>query len=127
MLVDCKCAFIVYTSLMSEDEVFEFIDEIGIDAGVTDEALYFGLSRRDTDDNFQLSEFIHESLGSIFKKADKLIELKKQYKCNYVLNIKFSDIEEEIENNQSFIIDDITKEFINKTDTYYNLNDGYFD
>ncbi len=124
--MDCKCAFIVNVSLMDEDEVFDFIDEIGIEAGVTDEALYFGLSKVETDDDFVLSKFVTESLSQVLDKIDILIELKKKYKCNYILNVKFSDIEEEIENNRSFIIDDKVKRFIELTDTYYNLNDGYF-
>ena len=125
--MDCKCAFIVNVGLMDEEEVFDFIDEIGIEAGVTDEALYFGLSKVETDEDFVLSKFVTESLSQVLDKIDILIDLKKKYKCNYILNVKFSDIEEEIANNRSFIIDDKVKRFIELTDTYYNLNDGYFE
>ena len=125
--MECRCAFVVVVSLMEENEVFDFLDDLGIDAGITDDRLYFGLSKRDTDDGFQLNNFIHESLSTILIKKDKLIELKNNYKCSYILDVKFSDIEEEIANRQSFIIDDEIKQFLLDTDTYYNLNDGYFD
>ena len=125
--MDCRCAFIVQVSLMDEDQVFDFIDEIGIEAGITDDRLYFGLSKKDTSDDFILSDFIHESLALVINKVDKLKKLRSKYKCSYILDIKFSNIEEEIENNQQFIIDDEIKSFLEKTDTYYNLNDGYFD
>ena len=125
--MECRCAFIVVVSLLEETEVFDFMDELGLEAGVTDERLYFGLSKRSTEEDFQLNNFIHESLSSIINKKDKLIELKNKYKCNYILDVKFSNIEEEIENGQSFIIDDDIKEFLDYTNTYYNLNDGYFD
>ena len=125
--MECRCAFVVVVSLMEENEVFDFLDDLGIDAGITDDRLYFGLSKRDTDDDFQLNNFIHESLSTILIKKDKLIELKNNYKCSYILDVKFSDIEEEIANRQSFIIDDEIKQFLLDTDTYYNLNDGYFD
>ena len=125
--MDCKCAFIVNVSLMDEDQVFSFIDEFGVLCGITDENLYYGLNKRDTDGDFSMARFVYESLSCVIDKADKLIELKNKYSCSYMLNVKFSDIEEEIENNQSFILDDNVLEFIKKTDTYYNLNDGYFD
>jgi len=125
--MDCKCAFIVQISLLDEDEVFNFIDRLNVSCGVTDDRLFYGLSKKDTDDNFILSEFIHESLSIIIDKADLLNELKNEYNVNYYLDIKFSNIEEEIENNQSFILDDKINDFLNKTNTYYNLNDGYFE
>ena len=125
--MDCKCAFIVQVSLLDEDEVFNFIDTLGVSCGVTDDRLYYGLIKKDTEDNFILSEFILESLSVIIDKVDLLNELREKYNCNYYLDVKFSNIEEEIENNQSFILDDKINDFLKKTDTYYNLNDGYFE
>ena len=125
--MDCKCAFIVNVSLMDEDEVFSFIDELGVECGITDENLYYGLNKRETDGDFSMARFVYESLSNVIGKADKLVKLKNKYKCRYILNVKFSDIEEEIANNQSFILDDNVLDFIKKTDTYYNLNDGYFE
>ncbi len=125
--MDCKCAFIVQVSLLEEDDVFNFIDTLGVACGVTDDRLYYGLIKKNTEDNFILSEFILESLSVIIDKVDLLNELKNQYNVNYYLDVKFSNIEEEIENNQSFILDDKINDFLNKTNTYYNLNDGYFE
>ena len=49
------------------------------------------------------------------------------YSIYYIVDVKFSNIEEEIERNTSFLIDLEAKEFINYIDAFYNLNDGYFD
>ena len=43
------------------------------------------------------------------------------------IDVRFSDIEEQIYRKISVTIDDKAKSFIEKVDALYNLNDGYFE
>ena len=82
----------------------------------------------DTDvDNFQYHQQVNDTLSLLYNKKEILKKLKEIYSIYYILDTKFSDIEEEIKRNTSFLIDDEAKEFINYVDAYYNLNDGYFE
>lgn len=123
----CRCSFKVYTNLMVDIDVFDFLDELGVDGGITDGCIYFGLREVKTDEEFILSHFISETLSSLIIKKDILKYLKEKYGCSYILDIKFSNIEEEIKNNMSFELNDEIRSFLELTDTFYNLNDGYFD
>ena len=122
----CRVSFKVYTNLMADIDIYDFIDFLGVEAGITDGCLYLGLMEKNTDENFLLSHFICESLSTIFDKNDKIISLKEKYNCSYELFVKFSNIEEEIKNKTSFEINDEIKSFISDLDVYYNLNDDYF-
>lgn len=123
----CRCSFKVYTNLMVDTDVFDFLDELGVDGGITDGCIYFGLREVKIDEEFILSHFISETLSSLIIKKDILKYLKEKYGCSYILDIKFSNIEEEIKNNMSFELNDEIRSFLELTDTFYNLNDGYFD
>lgn len=126
--MECRACFKIYTNGLEDEELFSLIDKIGVEPGITDNCLYFGLKRVPTNtEDFQLSLFIHEVLSSLLNKANLLKDLKDIYYLNYVLDIKFTDIEEEIANKTSFELSDEIKEFISMTDTLYNLNDGYFE
>lgn len=84
--------------------------------------------KNDTDiDNFSLHQQLNDTLSLLYNKKEILKRLKEMYSIYYIVDVKFSDIEEEIERNTSFLIDLEAKEFINYIDAFYNLNDGYFD
>ena len=119
--MNCKCAFIVYTSSLGDTELDNFIDSIGIEPGMTEERLYYGLSKRRVDDDFKLSIFVYESLSNIINKGELLKDLKNKYNLFYELNIKFSYDEDEIINVDIFNLNEEIEEFIKMTDTYYNL------
>lgn len=119
--MNCKCAFIVYTSNLGDVELNNFIDSLGIEPGVTEERLYYGLNKKNVDEDFQLSIFIHESLGHILLKKDLLKELKDKFNCFYELNIKFSLDEGDIIDFDLYNLNDEIEDFIKLTDTYYNL------
>ena len=68
----CKCAFIVYTSIMGDAELDDFIHRLEIEPGISDGRLFYGLRKIRIDEDFQLSVFIYESLSQIIHKADEL-------------------------------------------------------
>ncbi len=124
----CKTVFKINISLLDEEDIYTIIDYIGIEPGITENFLYYGLIMNDTDvDNFQYHQQVNDTLSLLYNKKEILKKLKEIYSIYYILDTKFSDIEEEIKRNTSFLIDDEAKEFINYVDAYYNLNDGYFE
>ena len=123
----CITSFKVNISMLSENEVFEFMDLVGIDGGVTDNFIYYGMLKEDTSDlEYKLYNQLHETLSILYNKKEILKKLKSIYPISYVVDVKFSDIEEEIANNTSFTISEEAKEFMKYIDCYYNLQNGYF-
>ena len=124
----CITSFKINISPLSEDEMFELIDTIGLEPGITDNFLYYGLLKRDTEDpEFKLYDLLHETLSILYPKKEILKKLLNIYPISYIVDVKFSNIEEEIENNTSFTIAEESKEFIEYLDCYYNFCNGYFD
>lgn len=124
----CKTVFKIGISSLDESDVYSIIDYIGVEPGITDNFLYYGLIKNDTDiDNFSLHQQLNDTLSLLYNKKEILKRLKEMYSIYYIVDVMFSDIEEEIERNTSFLIDLEAKEFINYIDAFYNLNDGYFD
>lgn len=124
----CKTVFKIGISSLDESDVYSIIDYIGVEPSITDNFLYYGLIKNDTDiDNFSLHQQLNDTLSLLYNKKEILKRLKEMYSIYYIVDVKFSDIEEEIERNTSFLIDLEAKEFINYIDAFYNLNDGYFD
>ena len=114
--------------MLNETEVFELMDSIGIDGGVTDNFIYYGMLKEDTSDlEYKLYNQLHETLSIVYNKKEVLKKLKNIYPISYIVDVKFSDIEEEIANNTSFTISEESKEFMEYIDCYYNLQNGYFD
>ncbi len=126
--MNCKTVFKINVSCISDEEVFSIIDYIGIEPGITDSFLFFGLICRDTEEeHYTLHDQLNDTLCLLYDKANILVSLKNQYNIYYSIDVKFSDIEEEIYKKTSFLIDDKAKDFIEKVDAFYNLNDGYFE
>ena len=126
--MSCITTFKINICSLNETEVFEVVDAIGIDAGITDNFLYYGMMKQDTDDlEYKLYNQLHDTLSIIFSKKELLKKLKNIYPISYIVDVKFSDIEEEIEKNTSFTISEEAKEFMEYIDCYYNLQNGYFD
>ena len=124
----CITSFKINISSLSQDEMYEVIDIIGIEPGITDNFLYYGLLKRDTEDpEFKLYDLLHETLSILYPKKEILKKLLNIYPISYIVDVKFSNIEEEIENNTSFTIAEESKEFIDYLDCYYNFCNGYFD
>ena len=119
--MNCKVAFIVYTSSRGDVELNTFIDSLGVEPGITEERLYYGLNKRMVDEDFQLSVFIHESLSSVIDKGLLLKELKDKFNCFYELNIKFSLDEGDIIDYDLYNLNQEIEDFIKITDSYYNL------
>ncbi len=126
--MDCRACFKVYIDTLEQDDVFDLIDMIGIEPGITEHCLYFNLKEESTEsDDWQLSTFLDVLLEPLMNKKEVLKELSERYFLNYIIDVKFNDIEQEIRNKRSFDISDTLKEFIEYTDSYFNLNDGYFE
>ena len=124
----CKTVFKINISSLSEEDIYTIIDYIGVEPGITDNFLYYGLIKNDTDvEDFLMHKQLNETLSLLYDKKEILKKLKEIYSIYYIVDIKFSNIEEEIERNTCFLIDDEAKEFINYIDAFYNLNDGYFE
>lgn len=124
----CITAFKINISALSEDEMFEIIDMIGIEPGITDNFLYYGMLKRDTEDpEYKLYDELHETLSILYPKKEILKKLLNIFPISYIVDVKFSNIEEEIENNTSFTITEEAKSFIEYLDCYYNLNNGFLD
>lgn len=124
----CKTVFKINISSINEEDIYTIIDYIGVEPGITDNFLYYGLIKNDTDvEDFLMHKQLNETLSLLYDKKEILKKLKEIYSIYYIVDIKFSNIEEEIERNTCFLIDDEAKEFINYIDAFYNLNDGYFE
>ena len=124
----CITAFKINIQALSDDKMFEIIDLIGAEPGITEGFLYYGLLKRDTEDpEFKLYDLLHETLSILYPKKEILKKLLNIYPISYIVDVKFSNIEEEIENNTSFTIAEESKEFIDYLGCYYNLNNGYFE
>lgn len=122
----CITAFKINIAALNEDEMFELIDLIGVEPGITDSFLYYGLLKKDTEEeNYKLYDQLHETLSILYPKKETLKKLLNIYPISYIVDVKFSNIEEEIMNNTSFIIAEESKEFIDYLDCYYNFNNGY--
>ena len=126
--MSCITCFKINVAALDENEVFEIIDLIGPDAGITDNFLYYGMLKQDTDDlDYKLYNQLHETLSIVYSKKEILKKIKNLYPIFYIVDVKFSDIEYEIQNNTSFTISQEAKEFMEYIDCYYNLQNGYFD
>ncbi len=126
--MNCKACFKIYTNSIGDDELGYIIESIGIKPGITDGCLYYGLNMVSTDDeHFQFSVFVHVTLASLFPKKNLLIELKNSFQIQYEVNVKFSDLEEEINLKRSFNLSDDTISFIKDIDAYYCFNKEYID
>ena len=126
--MSCITCFKINVAALDENEVFEIIDLIGPDAGITDNFLYYGMLKQDTDDpDYKLYNQLHETLSIVYSKKEILKKIKNLYPISYIVDVKFSDIEYEIQNNTSFTISQEAKEFMEYIDCYYNLQNGYFD
>ena len=124
----CITAFKINIARINDDELYEIIDFIGVEPGITDQFLYYGLLKKDTlDEDFKLYDLLHETLSILYPKKEILKKLLNIYPISYIVDVKFSNIEEEIERNTSFTIGEEAKEFISYLDCYYNLNNGYFE
>ena len=124
----CITSFKVNICMRSEDEKDSIINLISLDTGMTEDYLFIGLIKKETDDiHYKLFEQINETLSIIIDKKDLLKELGEKFNIRYSLEIKFSDIEKEIENNRSFNIPEDVKSFIEEIGGYINLQSGYFD
>lgn len=123
---ECKSVFKVVISLVGDTEVNYIINSLGVEPGISENFLYYGFIKKPTKDNFFLFEQINDTLSLLLDKKDILIKLKKSFEINYILDIKFSNIEEEIEENTSFDIGN-AKEFLDEIGCFINLNDGYFE
>lgn len=124
----CLTSFKIGVSHLDEKSVFKIIDLIGLEPGITDSYLYYGLIKRDSDDpEFKLFIQLHDSLSIIYNKRELLKNLKQEYNLYYQVDVKFSDIEEEISKNTSFEIAAESKNFIEYIDAFYNFQNGYFD
>ena len=119
--MNCKVAFIVYTSTLGDIELDDFINKIGIEPGISDGRLFYGLAKRKIGDDFQLSVFVYENLSGIIHKALILKKLKDMYHCFYELNIKFSHDEDESYYFSNYSLSDEIEKFIEITNTNYNL------
>ena len=123
----CITSFKINIAGISDQEMFDIIDQIGIEPGITDNFLYYGLLKQDTEDpEYKLYIQLHDTLSIIYSKKELLNKLKTMYNISYIVDVKFSSIEDEIANNTSFTISEEAKEFIEYVDAYYNLNNGYF-
>ena len=126
--MSCITCFKINVAVLDENEVFEIVDLIGPDAGITDNFLYYGMLKQDTDDlDYKLYNQLHETLSIVFSKKEILKKIKNLYPISYIVDVKFSDIEYEMEKNTSFTISKEAKEFMEYIDCYYNLQNGYFD
>ena len=126
--MNCITAFKINIAGINDTEMFEIIDTLGPEPGITENFLYYGLLKRDTEDpEYKLYVQLHDTLSIIYDKKEILKKLLSMYNISYIVDVKFSDIEEEIENNTSFTISEESKEFIEYVDAYYNLNNGYFE
>lgn len=124
----CITSFKINIAGISDQEMFDIIDQIGIEPGITDNFLYYGLLKQDTEDpEYKLYIQLHDTLSIIYSKKELLNKLKTMYNISYIVDVKFSSIEDEIANNTSFTISEEAKEFIEYVDAYYNLNNGYFE
>ncbi|MCR5113366.1 MAG: hypothetical protein K6A63_05460 [Acholeplasmatales bacterium] len=123
----CRTAFIINIAALDEKQVFEVENQIGVLAGVTDNYLYYGMKKRSTHGNFSLNDALNETLSIIYDKQDLLKKLTTIYNISYMVDVHFSDIEEEIYNNTSFIVDEKIQRFIKEINAYYNLQNGYFE
>jgi hypothetical protein len=101
---------------------------LGLEPGITEYFLYYGLLKRDTEEeDFKLYNLLHETLCILYPKKEILKRLLHIYPISYIVDVKFSNIEDEILNNTSFAIAVESKEFIDYLGFYYNLNNGYFE
>ncbi|RIA77784.1 hypothetical protein EI71_00938 [Anaeroplasma bactoclasticum] len=124
----CITSFKINIARLSEDEVYQIIDYLGLEPGITEYFLYYGLLKRDTEEeDFKLYNLLHETLSILYPKKEILKRLLNIYPISYIVDVKFSNIEDEILNNTSFTIAEESKEFIDYLGCYYNLNNGYFE
>lgn len=126
--MNCITAFKINISGITDTEMFEIIDTLKTEPGITDNFLYYGLLKRDTEDpDYKLYIQLHDTLSIIYDKKEILNKLKTMYNISYIVDVKFSNIEDEILANTSFTISEESKEFIDYIGAYYNLNNGYFE
>ena len=93
----CKTVFKIGISSLDESDVYSIIDYIGVEPGITDNFLYYGLIKNDTDiDNFSLHQQLNDTLSLLYNKKEILKRLKEMYSIYYIVDVKFSNIEEEI-------------------------------
>lgn len=123
---ECKTVFKIVISLVGDTEINYIIETLGFEPGISENFLYYGFQKRSTKDNFFLFEQVNDTLSLLLDKKEELKKFKELFEINYILDIKFTDIEKEIEKNTSFDIG-INKYFLEDIGCYININDGYFE
>lgn len=124
----CSAWFKVYTGDLGDYELDFILKEIGIEPGVRDGCLYYCLNKCDTlDEKFIYSTFLHITLGYLINKKELLIDLKNKFNLAYEVDVKFSDMEAELERNTSFALNDEVKSFIIDTEAFYYINKEYIE
>ena len=69
----CKTVFKIGISSLDESDVYSIIDYIGVEPGITDNFLYYGLIKNDTDiDNFSLHQQLNDTLSLLYNKKEIL-------------------------------------------------------
>ena len=86
--MNCKTVFKINVSCISDEEVFSIIDYIGIEPGITDSFLFFGLISRDTEEeHYTLHDQLNDTLCLLYDKANILVSLKNQYNIYYSIKL----------------------------------------
>lgn len=86
----CKTVFKIGISSLDESDVYSIIDYIGVEPGITDNFLYYGLIKNDTDiDNFSLHQQLNDTLSLLYNKKEILKRLKEMYSIYYIVDVKF--------------------------------------
>ena len=76
----CITSFKVNICMLSEDEKDSIINLISLDTGMTEDYLFIGLIKKETDDiHYKLFEQINETLSIIIDKKDLLKELGEKF------------------------------------------------
>ena len=122
----CKCAFKVYLDYDDDmDRTYSLIDEIGIEPGITENILYYGLRKvRVSTDSFNLIMLVNETLSGLFDKQELLLNLKTRYAIRYALDIRFSDVDE-FDDIPSTILDTNTISFLKNIEAECYINGAY--
>ena len=75
-----ETVFKINVACISEEEVFSIIDYIGIEPGITDNFLYYGLMSKDTEEeHYTLHDQLNETLSLLYDKTDILVSLKNSF------------------------------------------------
>lgn len=122
----CKTVFKIDISSIGDNELNYIINVINVEPGLGENFLYYGFIKKETKHNFFLFELINDTLSLIKDKKEELIKIKEMFNVRYILDIKFSNIEEEINENTSFDLG-LSRYFLDDIGCIININDGYFE